>query len=196
MKILAKLTANCLPMLRSKISLSVIFSFIFLFLPFREILAIEPCDTTRTFQQDYEEANVVIRGEVVEIATNWVSSGLKITFKIDESWIRTIERYTTVNTGTLDQGGYSFQKGSEYLVFVNKKFNMKVNQCSRVGLVEDMGEELAQLGPGLKPSGSPGAFGLQVALVVLSFGSLAFVAFVVLRKRIGATNPDGKRVGK
>lgn len=146
-------------------------------------LTYSQCDTLKTLDQDLADANVVILGEVVDVATNWVSGGLKVTFAVEKSWKRSIEKYTTVNTGTLAQGGFSFEKGQSYLVFIHKKFNLKVDRCSRAGPIAQMSAEIKALGEGFSTGNSPGATRVKWAFVILSLGSLLFVAWVVLRKK-------------
>lgn len=143
-----------------------------------------PCEETPAFEEALKEANVVVRGTVLDVTTNPINTGLKVTLKVNRSWKRTIEHTVTISTPTPAQCGYDFRIGETYLVYVNKKFNLKTSSCDRTRALIQADSDLELLGEGYAPSASPGAKLFSILMLVMTLLGLLFVAFVVLRKRI------------
>ena len=157
-----------------------------LFLFFFSFQLVQACDCPDTMNLDsaLANANVIFRGKCLDKNTNWVSSGMKYTFVVDESWVRTIEPFTTINSPVVGNCGYPFQVGKEYLVYVNKKFSLKTTICDPTKPLDEAQADLEFLGPGLEISASPGAGALKIVLIVVPALALLFVLFIVLSGKI------------
>ena len=159
-----------------------------LFLIFLSFQALRACDCPDTPHMDsvIANSNVIFRGKCIDKNTNWVSSGMKYTFAIEESWVRTIEPFTTINSPSAGAGscGYPFQVGEEYLVYVNKKFSLKTSLCDPTKPLSEAGEDLEYLGPGLEISASPGAGMLKTVMIFVPILVLVFVVFIVMSGKI------------
>lgn len=147
------------------------------------------CPESTDLQAAIDSANVVFRGKCLEKTTNWVSSGMKYTFQVEESWVRTIEPFTVINSPGVGNCGYPFEVGKEYLVYVNKKFSLKSTICDPTKPFSEAGEDLTFLGPSLAISGSPGVGNLKIAMIVLSVLGILFMVFVVFSGRIFKKKP-------
>ena len=130
-------------------------------------------------------ANIVFVGEFVDLNTNWVSGGYKLTFKVDQSWVRTTEPFITVNFPVNATCEIPFKKGEKYLVFVYKKFSLKTDCCMPNLPLSQAGPALSELGESFPPSDSPGTQSLPIIMTILTIGGLELVLFVVLRKGKG-----------
>ena len=157
---------------------------------FQWILACD-CKSHTNLQTAIDSANVVFRGTCLEKTTNWVSSGMKYTFKVEASWVRTIEPFTVINSPVVGNCGYPFQVGKEYLVYVNKKFSLKSTICDPTKPYTEAAEDLELLGPGLAISSSPGSGTLKVTMIVLTIlGGLLMVIVVFSGKFIKQNNSN------
>ena len=143
------------------------------------------CDCPElTFEESFENANVVFKGTVAEVATNWVSGGLKITFSVEKSWKRSVENYTTINTPVSNNCGYPFVQGETYIVWVNKKFSLQTTACERTQPWVDAGEDIEKLGAGISSGTSEQAKTLILMTSVLVIGGFLFLGIVIFRKKI------------
>lgn len=143
-------------------------------------------------EDQVKASNVVFSGRVIDISTNWISGGSKITFAVDSSWVRKIPKYFTVNTGSESECGYLFQKSQPYLVYVVKEFSYKTNQCVRTQKLVEADKDLKVLGAGIAPGPVPGTDRFFIIMTVGVVLSMLFVLFVVLRKRIFKRGRSGK----
>lgn len=157
-----------------------------LFLPLFLFQVAFACDCPEgpEFPAVIDSSNVVFRGVCLDKNTNWVSSGMKYTFQVNESWVRTIEPFTSINSPRPGLCGYPFEVGKEYLVYVNKTYSLRTSICDPTKPIEEASADLAVLGPGFEVSASPGAGGLKILMIVVPALALVFVVFVVLSGRI------------
>ncbi|RMG25811.1 MAG: hypothetical protein D6730_10195 [Bacteroidetes bacterium] len=130
------------------------------------------------------QADLVFQGRVTSVETNWISGGWKFAFEVSQSWKKTTNRLYIVNTPWEKDCGYVFEQGREYLVFVKRKFTPKTNRCMGNKPIEEAAEYLALLGRGNTPMRSANYTKMIWLVSLAGFLGLAFVAFVVLRKKI------------
>ena len=149
------------------------------------------CQTPTNLQAAIDSANVVFRGICLEKTTNWVSSGMKYTFKVDASWVRTIEPFTVINSPVVGNCGYPFQVGKEYLVYVNKKFSLKSTICDPTKPYAEAAEDMDILGPELAISSSPGSGTLKITMIALTVLGGLLVIFVVFSGKIFKQKKSG-----
>lgn len=149
------------------------------------------CDSTQTWDQSEEKANVIFLGTCMDVTPNALKGGLNILFQVDSSWKRDIELVTTVHTNSPNQCGYPFLKGKRYIVFANKQHQTeKTSQCEPNQLYDDNGIlTLRRLGQGFPPGRPGGGTNLILLMSALGIAGLLFLAFVVLRKKIGKAKP-------
>lgn len=128
------------------------------------------------------QADLVFRGRVVSIETNWMSGGWKFTFLVSETWKQESGQAYVVNSPWEKDCGYLFKQGSEYLVFVNRKFTPKTNACMGNRHVKEADDLIKILGPGkpIRPQ-SPQAGMFNWIITGLAVMGLLFMAMVVLR---------------
>ena len=135
-------------------------------------------------QAKIDSADVVFDGTVIYVNTNWMSGGMKYTFQVHESWKRRTDTVMVINSGfATTDCGYTFEEGQRYLVFARKKFSFKTDLCAGNTLISDAEKYLAKLGQGQKPSQSSLVPIMYWTLSGLTIFALAFMAFIVLRKR-------------
>jgi hypothetical protein len=151
------------------------------------------CDSTATWQDAYDKANVVFVGTCMDVIPNAIKGGLNILFQIDSSWKRAIEPVTTVHTNSPNQCGYPFKAGERYIVFANKRHQTtQTTECEPNQLYDDNGILiLRRLGKGFTPGRAGLASNMNWLLVGLAAAGMAFLAFVVLRKKIGGRKVAG-----
>lgn len=140
--------------------------------------------TTPSPQQAIDQADLIFQGTVTAVETNWISGGWKFSFQPSQSWKKTTNNVYLVNTPWEKDCGYLFEKGKEYVVFVRRKFTPKTDSCMGNLPVEAASEVLQLLGSGKPPQRSPMYVQMVWMVSLLGGFGLAFVAFVVLRKKI------------
>ena len=129
-----------------------------------------------------EQANLVFRGRVVQVNTNWISGGWKFTFQVEESWKRASSKLLIINTAWEKDCGYIFEEGKEYLVYVYKGFTMRTSACMGNTLWEDSHQtEISALGPPFSPQ-KPNNLRLMISLVsLLGFLAISFIVLILVR---------------
>ena len=148
---------------------------------------------------DLERSVFVFRGVVTSIGKTSDGGGRKIGFAVATVWKGSASSDTAVWTpDPVDQCGYPFDEGAEYVVYVYREVAWIpdfVSSCSRTALVEDAAADLAELGPGTT-IGDPTPYDpadrtlleqqIWVIPIVatLIVGALALVGF--LMKRLGS----------
>lgn len=148
------------------------------------LLAAQPCACEPAPPAEAREAaDIVFEGTCAYVNTNWISGGMKYAFTVERSWKRRIDRYYIVNTGFEKDCGVSFEQGKRYVVYVRKKFTPRTSRCMGTKKAEAAGPDLALLGEGIAPQPSALLLPMYWILGLLGLFSLAFLAFVVLRKR-------------
>lgn len=149
------------------------------------------CDSTATWDAAFEKANVVILGTCMDVTPNTIKGGLNIVFQVDSSWKRGIEQVATVHTNSPNQCGYPFKRNQRYIVFANKRHQtVETSECQPNQLYEDNGLlTLRRLGQGFAPGREAMANKMVGLLIGLGVAGLAFLAFVVLRKKIRKPKP-------
>lgn len=139
------------------------------------------CDSL-SFDQAFGQADLIVRARSVRTHTNWISGGWKYTLEVKESWKRPTEQMLIVNTPWEKDGGYVFEDGREYLVFIQKKFTMKTFQCVGNRPSDEAQGYFERLGSGYPPTTHP-AYGPMVWVIsLLALLALLFVGGIVLRK--------------
>lgn len=135
-------------------------------------------------QAQIDSADVVFDGTVIYVNTNWMSGGMKYTFQVHQTWKRRTDTVMVINSGfATTDCGYNFEQGKRYLVFARKKFSFKTDLCAGNTLIADADTYLNKLGPSQKPAKSSLIPIMYWTLSGLTFLALAFMAFIVLRKR-------------
>lgn len=145
------------------------------------------CDSTATWDSHLASANVVFLGTCMDVLPNALKGGLNIVFQVDSSWKRAIEQVTTVHTKSPNQCGYPFLKGERYIVFANKRHQTtETSICQPNQAYADNGLlTVRRLGAGFAPGRAGLASKMNLLLLGLGVLGLAFLGFVVLRKKIG-----------
>lgn len=143
------------------------------------------CDSTETFEAAVERANVVFTGTCLDASPNSIKGGLNIVFQVDSSWKRRIEAFTTVHSNSSGQCGFLFKPGLKYLVVATKRHQTIATSICEPNQVlgSDNSALLAKLGQGYAPGRPELARSMNILILVLGLLGLAFVAFVVLKKR-------------
>ena len=128
------------------------------------------------------QADLILRGRVVSIETNWMSGGWKFTFLVNETWKGESGQAYVVNSQWEKDCGYLFKQGSEYLVFVNRKFTPKTDACMGNRHIKQADDILRLLGPGnaIRPQ-SPQAGMFNYIITGLAVMGILFMLVVVLR---------------
>ncbi len=135
-------------------------------------------------EEAVRQADLIFRGTLTYATTNWISGGMKYSFRVDQAWKRRSDVFTIVNSGWEQDCGVAFQVGEEYWVFVNKKFSLQTNRCNgtvQVSQNPSLGAALAQL-PESEIEASPQVRQMFWVIGLLGLFSVLFVAAVVLRK--------------
>ncbi|WNJ16478.1 hypothetical protein [Pontibacter sp. G13] len=133
--------------------------------------------------QAVEQADFLFAGKCIGTNSNWMSGGMKYTFLVEHTWKRRLDSIFIVNTPFESQCGMAFEEGARYLVFVEKKFTPKTNACMGNRKIEDPETELSFLGESMAPEPSSLIFPMIGILSLLVIAGIAFLAFVVLRKK-------------
>ncbi|MEO6458089.1 MAG: hypothetical protein ABIO92_07415, partial [Chloroflexia bacterium] len=100
-------------------------------------------------------AGAVFTGEVVSIADLPLLDAdsvrqKRIVFRVITSWKNASDREIMVDTGPVEDGcGLEFRPGEIWVVYMDK--TRVADKCTRTRLLEDAGEDLAQLGRGNPP---------------------------------------------
>ncbi|MFK7970925.1 MAG: hypothetical protein AB8F95_11185 [Bacteroidia bacterium] len=68
------------------------------------------------------KAELIFFGEVLGVETNWMSGGMKYTFRVNGSWKQPTPEVFYLKSGWDDNCGAFFNKGERYLIFANKNF--------------------------------------------------------------------------
>lgn len=144
------------------------------------------CDASRTWQDDFEKANVVILATCVGQTSNAIKGGMNIVFQVDSSWKRKIEPVATIHTEASNQCGFPFKTGQTYLVFGNKRHQtIATTVCEHNQLASEVTPETWQnLGQGFGPGRPELGRQMNLILVIMGVASVLFVGLIVLRKRI------------
>ncbi|MEM7035709.1 MAG: hypothetical protein AAF570_01945 [Bacteroidota bacterium] len=143
------------------------------------------CDSTRTWQSHFDEANVIFLGTCRDVSPNPIKGGLNILFEVDSSWKRRIEQVSTVHTNSEMQCGFPFRRGERYIVFGNKKHQaILTDACSPNVNITSETDFPPGLGQGFGPGRPEMARKMTLILIIMGALGMLFVAFVVLRKRI------------
>ena len=143
------------------------------------------CDSTISWQSPFDNANVVVLGTCIDVTTNPIKGGLNVLFEVDSSWKRGIEPIATFHSDPPEQCGFDFRRGEKYIVFGKKRHQtIETTSCLPNQAMSDNGPlTLRRLGQGFSP-GRPGLMrNMNLMLLALGVLGLAFVAFVVLRKK-------------
>jgi hypothetical protein len=107
-------------------------------------------------------STAVFRGTVVRLQPGSITDRqVKVDLDVSEQWKGDPGTSVTLTTASNEAAcGYSFVKGTEYLVYADGKADdLETNLCSRTAPVADAGDDLAALGPGAKPVTASGAGG-------------------------------------
>lgn len=144
------------------------------------------CDPARSWEDDFEKANVVVLATCMGVRSNPIKGGMNVVFQIDSSWKRKIEPVATIHTEGSNQCGYLFETGKRYLIFANKRHQtVETSICEHNQLWEEVDAATRQqLGPGFG-AGRPEMSGMMnKLLLIMGVASVLFVGLIVLRKRI------------
>ena len=143
-----------------------------------------PCDSVAGIESAFESSNVIFLGKPASIIPNWMSGGMKITFNVEKSWKRGIEKFFTLNVPEPANCGIQFLENENYLVFVNKVFAYQTDSCSRTKLAVSAASDIAFLGKSI-PAGRNSSLTKWIYILGgLVFAGVLFMAFVVFRKKI------------
>ncbi|MEL7533706.1 MAG: hypothetical protein AAFN10_20505 [Bacteroidota bacterium] len=157
-------------------------AFLLLFVGIQTLFACECIPSSA--QAKIDSADVVFDGTVIYVNTNWMSGGMKYTFQVHQTWKRRTDTIMVINSGFASTDcGYNFEEGKRYLVFARKKFSFKTDACAGNTLIEDADKYLSKLGQAQRPAQSSLVPIMYWTLSGLTALALAFMAFIVLRKR-------------
>jgi len=110
--------------------------------------------------EELSNAAAVFTGKVISLAKpkggfGPVSSAdpIEVTFQVDKVWKGSVSQTTTITTARSGAScGYTFEKGSEYIVYAHgQENNLSVSLCSRTQPLDTADDDLAQLGVGAAP---------------------------------------------
>lgn len=73
-------------------------------------------------EQAVDSAALIFFGEVIGTETNWMSGGMKYTFRVNGSWKQPTPEIFYIKSGWDDKCGAFFKEGERYLIFANKNF--------------------------------------------------------------------------
>lgn len=130
-----------------------------------------------------EQANLIFKGKVIHVNTNWISGGWKFTFQIEKSWKRQTGKVLIINTAWEKDCGYIFEEGSEYLVYVYKGFTMRTSACMGNTRWEEARVLSASLGEELTPQPSSNLPLMMGLMTLLGFLAIAFLALILVRAK-------------
>lgn len=142
------------------------------------------CDCqTLNGKEAYDQADIIFVGKVIGLETNWMSGGWKFSFEVEKSWKTQTNKFYIVNTAWEKDCGYIFEEGKSYLVYVRRKFTPKTDKCKGNLPLEEAKMTIEELGEAMTPAISDQMGILSILVTVLTVLGMAFLAFVVLRKK-------------
>ncbi|MFN0204527.1 MAG: hypothetical protein ACKVTZ_23615 [Bacteroidia bacterium] len=165
-----------------------IFVFLLIHFPFF-LYAKCDCTPSTSAQTLLDSATYAFQGKAIDLTTNWMSGGWKITFRVEKSWKKQTDKTLVINAPWEKDCGINFAVGKEYLVFTRKKFTAKTDICAGTRALDSLAlSQIAALGEGMKPYQSPPNANRMILITSL-FGilSLAFMGYVVLRNKFRKT---------
>ncbi|MEM6629627.1 MAG: hypothetical protein AAF694_08135 [Bacteroidota bacterium] len=167
---------NC--MVYQKILFSISIVILFAGLPLKGF----SCECPEKLQSP-EQANLIFKGKVIQVNTNWISGGWKFTFQVEQSWKRSCNPILIINTPWEKDCGYVFEEGEEYLVYVYKGFTMRTSVCMGNVPWDSGGTDLKALGPTFSPQ-APDNLPLMTGLLsLLGFLAVSFFVAILVRAR-------------
>ena len=114
-------------------------------------------------RREFSGSDAVFAGEVTDIdKPRLITSSLDpmtVTFRVSEAWKGTERGTVNVETAIEEAScGYPFNEGESYLVYASKGTSsggLEVALCSSTKPLSEADADLAALGPGAAPTGSP-----------------------------------------
>ena len=147
-----------------------------------------PCDSTKQIQDYIDGANQIFVGTVIGVNTNWISGGMKYTFVVEQTWGRGADSLLVVNTGWDHECGSQFEEGEKYLVYGEKKFNLKTDACMGSKSLGEAGPDLELLGKGEAPRKSYTVPLAGWGMGLMVFLTMIFLAFVIFKNKLKTSN--------
>lgn len=96
--------------------------------------------------------SLIFSGKVLDITTNNVASGLKITFGVDKIYRGNTDPVNVVSTPFPGKDcGFEFKRDSSYLVYAFKGRSIKTHTCTPTRIIRNSEEIPADLGEGISP---------------------------------------------
>ena len=140
------------------------------------------CDPI-SLQQQIDQADIIFSGTCIFVNSNWISGGQKFVFEVEQTWKRRTDSIYIVNSKWEQDGGYTFQQGQSYLVYVDKGFTPKTNRCMGNKLLSEATDDLKLLGQGQIPTNSSLVTPMIWTISFLGLFSFAFLGFIIFYKR-------------
>ena len=137
------------------------------------------CDPEVSLQQQIDQADIIFSGTCIFVNSNWISGGQKYVFQVEQTWKRRIDSLFIVNSKWEQEGGYTFEKGQQYLVYVDKGFTPKTYLCMGNKLLTEAEADLTLLGQGQAPQQSPQVNLMIWTVTILGLLSFLFLGFII-----------------
>ncbi|MEL6673829.1 MAG: hypothetical protein AAFR61_16605 [Bacteroidota bacterium] len=144
------------------------------------------CQSDEPLPSQGKEPNIIFKGKVLDVTTNWISGGMKYSFAVEEQWGKSTDRFLILTSPFAQKCGFPFEEGETYLVYAYKGFSIKTDICSATKPWAEAAEEVALLGPSTQPK--PGS---MVNIMYWTIGLIGFLsigllgAFLLFKKRQG-----------
>jgi hypothetical protein len=129
--------------------------------------------------------SLVITGKVLDVTTNNVASGLKVTFGVTRVFQGKADPIIVISTDYEGKAcGYPFMKDSSYLVYAFKGRSIRTDVCSDTRLLSPNENLEIQLGPGYAPgTDTDKAFKGIIWMVVVTIGGFVLLGIVLMRRK-------------
>lgn len=142
----------------------------------------QACDCNgRTLKGD----SLVISGKVLDVTTNNVASGLKVTFGVTRVYQGKADPIIVISTDYEGKAcGYPFMKDSSYLVYAFKGRSIRTDICRDTRLLHPNENLEIQLGEGYAPgTDTEKAFKGIIWMVVVTIGGFILLGIVLMRRK-------------
>jgi hypothetical protein len=129
--------------------------------------------------------SLVLSGKVLDVTTNNVSSGLKVTFGVTRVFQGKADPVIVISTDYEGKAcGFPFMKDSSYLVYAFKGRSIRTDICSDTRLLAPNENPEKELGPGSAPgTDTDKAFKGIIWMIVVTIGGFILLGFVLMRRK-------------
>jgi len=129
--------------------------------------------------------SLVISGKVLDVTTNNVSSGLKVTFGVTRVFQGKADPIIVISTDYEGKTcGFPFMKDSSYLVYAFKGRSIRTDVCSDTRMLDPNENLEIQFGTGNAPGTDTNkAFKGIIWMIVVTIGGFILLGFVLMRRK-------------